>query len=256
VSRVAIVPLLTSVLLVGIVAAGIVFGAETGGDPSCENKSIEARVIAVRYKPLSEASAVVEELLGPCGAVRVPKSSRLLTVEDEPGRLDRIARALSAWDTPPRAVDMSISLILATRDPAPPGGIAKELRGVSESLSQLTRYTSFKLLSSTTLRAMEGKRAEAALGERYSVAFRVASVDRERGVVSIETFDLLEQAAAGEAGASGAAPRTILRLELALPHGREELVGAPGRRQDRAIFIAIKAVDAGDGIEGAAGPGR
>jgi hypothetical protein len=256
VNRALSVPFLASLLLAGAVTAGTVLAAETGGDPACDGRTIEARVIAVRYKPLSEASAVVEELLGPCGAVRVPKSSRLLTVEDEPERLDRIARALSAWDTPPRAVDMSISLILATRDPAPPGGIAKELRGVSESLSQLTRYTSFKLLSSTTLRAMEGKRAEAALGERYSVAFRVASVDRERGVVSIETFDLLEQPAAGEAGAAGTAPRTILRLELALPHGREELVGAPGRRQDRAIFIAIKAVDAGDGADGAAGPGR
>ena len=255
-NRVGIVPLLVSVLLAGVVTAAAAFGAETGGDPACDGTSIEARVIAVRYKPLSEASAVVEELLGPCGAVRVPKSSRLLTVEDEPERLDRIARALTAWDTPPRAVDLSISLILATRDPAPSGGIARELRGVSESLSQLTRYTSFKLLSSTTLRAMEGKRAEAALGERYSVAFRVASVDRERGVVSIETFDLLEQPAAGEAGAAGAAPRTVLRLELALPHGREELVGAPGRRQDRAIFIAIKAVDAGNGADATAGPGR
>lgn len=255
-SRVATIPLLALALLAPALPFGAAFGAEPGDEPSCDGTAIEARVIAVRYKPLSEASAVVEELLGPCGAVRVPKSSRLLTVEDEPQRLDRIARALAAWDTPPRAVDLSISLILATRDPAPPGGIARELRGVSESLSQLTRYTSFKLLSSTTLRAMEGKRAEAALGDRYAVAFRVASVDRERGVVSIETFDLLEQPAAGEAGAAGQAPRTLLRLELALPHGREELVGAPGRRQDRAIFIAIKAVDAGDGTEAAAGSGR
>ncbi len=255
-NRVVTIPLLAAALLAGLSTAGTAAGPETGGEPACDGKSIQARVIAVRYKPLSEASAVVEELLGPCGAVRVPKSSRLLTVEDEPERLDRIARALSAWDTPPRAVDMSISLILATRDPAPAGGIARELRGVSESLSQLTRYTSFKLLSSTTLRAMEGKRAEAALGERYSVAFRVASVDRERGVVTIETFDLLEQPASGEAGAAGASPRTILRLELALTHGREELVGAPGRRQDRAIFIALKAVDAGDGAELAPGPGR
>ncbi len=254
--RLVLAPVLAGLLLTGSAIPGLARAADTAGEDECAGASIEARVIPVRYKPMSEASAVVEELLGPCGAVRVPKSSRLLTVEDEPTRLDRIARALAAWDTPPRAVDLSVSLILATRDPAPPGGIAKELRGVSESLSQLTRYTSYKLISSTTLRALEGKRAEAALGERYAVAFRVAAVDRERGIVSIETFDLLERPQPGEAGAGGGAPRTLLRLELALPHGREELVGAPGRRQDRAIFIAIKAVDAGDGTEPATGSGR
>lgn len=225
---------------------------EEGVDPrACEGKAIEARVIAVRYKPLSEASAVVEELLSPCGAVRVPKSSRLLTVEDEPERLDRIARALAAWDTPPRAVDLSISLILATRDPAPAEGIARELRGVTESLSQLTRYTSFQLISSTTLRAIEGKGAEARLGDRYRVALTVSSVDSERGIVAIEPFDLLEEVTPSEAGSAGGPPRRLLRLELALTEGREEVVGAPGRRQDRAIFVALKAIDADD--DGAGG---
>ena len=84
----------SAALLAGFSTVGASAGPETGGEPACDGKSIQARVIAVRYKPLSEASAVVEELLGPCGAVRVPKTSRLLTVEDEPERLDRIARAL------------------------------------------------------------------------------------------------------------------------------------------------------------------
>ncbi len=228
-------------------AALLASSAEEGSvAPSCEGKEIQARVIAIRYKPLGEASAVVEELLSPCGAVRVPKSSRLLTVEDEPERLDRIARALAAWDTPPQAIDLSISLILATRDPAPTEGIARELRGVTESLAQLTRYTSFRLISSTTLRAIEGKGAEARLGDRYRVALQVSSVDRERGIVAIEPFDLLEEAAPDETGAAGGPPRRLLRLELALTEGREEVVGAPGRRQDRAIFVALKAVGVGD----------
>ena len=54
-------------------------------------------------------------------------------------------------------------------------------------------------------------------------------------------------------------PLRFNHMELTLPkgaltHDREEIVGAPGRRQDRAIFIALKAVEATDAD--AAGPGR
>lgn len=224
-------------------------GAETPPAPDCAGRAIQARVFTLRYRPVAEGAQLIDQLLGPCGSYKVPKSLRLVSVEDEPERLARIAEALASWDLPPRTVEITVSLILASRDPAPPGGLAQEIRGVSDTLSQITRWTRFDRIGSVTLRVAEGGEAEADLGEGFSVAFRLAGVDSERHVIQLEPFDLRRTPGNGEAGAGLGGPRTLLGgLTLNLLEGKLNLVGAPGRQQDRALFLALRAAGFPGGI--------
>ncbi|MBP7149425.1 MAG: hypothetical protein KBD01_17985 [Acidobacteria bacterium] len=226
-----------ALLAAALLGAAAPAALAAGPDP-CQGKEIRARVINVRFKPLSEAAEIVSDLLGPCGAYKVPKAGRAITVEDEPARVERVAEAIAAWDTPPRAVEIHVSLIRASSEPAPRSGIGEEIRGVSETLSKLTRYTSFNPIGSVTLRVMEGGEAEADLGEGYSVTFRVAAVDDQHGIVQLDPFDLLRTTK--EAGASVATPARLLATQQNLPEGRQNIIVAVGRQPDKAILLALK----------------
>jgi hypothetical protein len=178
-------------------------------------------------------------------------------VEDERANLDRVSEALASWDVPPPVVEVSVSLVLATRDAPPAGGIAEELRDVSETLSRVTRWTNYERIGSATLRIAEGSRAEADLGDRYRVAFRVGGVDPDRGIVHLEPFDLLRMPHPNEAASGLRSPRLLLaNSALNVFEGRPNFVGAPSRTRDRAIFLALEvwtgaaALDAEDSAQG------
>lgn len=218
--------------------------AQEGDVPAgCAGKTLASRVVTVRFKPLPEAAMLVEQLLGPCGAYRVPKALRVITVTDEPQQLERVAQALASWDVPPRPVEISVSLILATREPAPgKNQIMKELRDVSEQLAQLTRFTHYERLGTATVRAVEGGGAEAEIGERYTVSFKVGAVDPDHNIVRLEPFELYQRPDPSETGASEQRPRRLLAmLQVNLPEGTQNLVGAPARGNERALFLALTA---------------
>lgn len=219
--------------------------------PGCAGKKLESRVVAIRYKPVGEAALLVEQLLGPCGAYRIPKALKVITITDEAQHLERARQALVSWDVPPRTVEVSVSLILATRDAPPREGIAGEIREVSEQLAQLTRFTRFERLGTATVRALEGGQAEAEIGGHYRVVFHVQAVDAERGIVRIEPFELYQQPDPAEAGAARPAPRRVLGMAVNLPEGRTNLVGAPARGNERALFLALTAWTEGAGTRGA-----
>lgn len=226
------------IVAVLLAVSGLAGAEEPGG---CEGKKLEVKVFPIRYKPISEAVLLVDQLLGLCGSYKVPKALRVVSVQDEPAQLEKIAQALASWDTPPRQVELTVSLILATRTAPPSKNLAGEIGQVSESLAQLTRFTSFERLGTVTLRAHEGGTAEGEIGEKYVVSFRVEGVDPERGIVRLGPVELFQRKDGREAGAADSSPRRLISMTVNLPEGRMNLVGAPGRGNDKALFLALTA---------------
>ncbi len=216
-------------------------GPPAEGPGGCPGTAVERRVFPVRFHSMAEAALLLDQLVGPCGAYRVSKPLRVVTVDDTPENLERIRQALASWDVPPRSVEITVSLVLATMDPPAGGGVLEEIRGVSRTLAEVMRWSHFERLGSVTVRVAEGGRAEALLGDDWQVVFRVAAVDPDQGVIRLEPFELFRLPASREAAAGLAAPRRVLGWTLNLPEGRMNLVGAPSRGRDRALFVAIEA---------------
>ncbi len=225
------------------------FGAAWAQEPAlpstCEGVALETRVFKVRYKPLFDAAQLVDQLLGPCGSYKVPKSLKVVVVEDEPGRLGSIAGALSSWDLPPAAVDVSVSLIIASIDDeersderASPR-LAAELAEINRALADTTRWTRYHRLGTASVRVMEGGEAELELTEKYKVVVRVGAVDSDRGFVQIEPYTLLRVPAKAETGTAISPPRRVLGGDLNLEEGRTHLIGTPSHSRRRAIFLAF-----------------
>ncbi len=213
-------------------------GRAAGG---CAGTALERRVFPVRFHSMAEAALLLDQLVGPCGAWKVSRPLRVVTVDDTRENLDRIGQALASWDVPPRTVEITVSLVLATMDPPSGEGVLAELRGVSRTLADVMRWSHFERLGSVTLRVSEGGRAEAVVGEDWQVVFRVAAVDPDQEVIRLEPFELFRLPAPREAAAGVAEPRRVLGWTLNLPEGRMNLVGAPSRGRDRALFVAIEA---------------
>lgn len=218
--------------------------AAASEDPDpCEELRLESRAITVRYRPIDEAVRLIGGLLGPCGAYRVPRSTDVVVVEDEPERLDRVEEAVASWDLPPRPVEVSISLVLASREAPPSEGIAPELRELSDALSDLMNWSRYQRLGTTTMRAMEGGVVEAEIAEDYRIAFEIGAVDPEHGIVPLEPFALYRRLARGGAGAGAAdAPwRKLLAVsgDFALEEGRQHVVAAPSRGREKALILTM-----------------
>lgn len=226
----------------GAIVASLASGAAGAASPACDDAGLETRVISLRFKPTAEAAVLVDQLLGRCGTYRVPKGLGVIAIEDEPRNIERISEAISSWDLPPRNVEVSISLVLATREPPPPSGIREELERVSETLSRVTRWTSYSRIGTATLRLVEGGQAVADLGDRYQASFRVHAVDDQQGVVHLEPFDLMRLPHPREAASGLESPRLLLaNSAFNVFEGRLNLVGAPSRDPERAVFVAIEA---------------
>ena len=172
-------------LLLALVAA-----PATAGAPDCAGREMTTRVIEIQHKPLSLAAQLVDQLVGPCGAYRVSKALGALIVEDEPSRLPPIIDAVAEWDRPPRAVRVSVSLLMASRDLPAKGGLADELRDISQTLSEMTRWTRFKALGAGSVQARERGEAVLDTAGRDRVRLRVKRVDAERKSVLNEPLDL------------------------------------------------------------------
>lgn len=215
--------------------------APTTAASRCEGRTLDSRVIEVRFRALADAAVLVDQLLGPCGSYRVPKALGVIVVEDEPESLARIVSSLASWDVPPPTVEVSVSLVLATREPPPAEGIREDLQDVSEMLSQITRWTSYTRLGSALLRVVEGGTAQADLGDRYRVSFRIHAIDRDLGVVRLEPFDLLRLPHPSEAASGvGSAQVLLANSVVNLFEGRQNVVGAGSRQPERALFVVFE----------------
>ncbi len=225
-----------------LLALGLVAPAVAGDDP-CAGVEIATKVIEIHYRDVGDAAQLADQMIGECGAYKVPRALHAIIVEDEPARLERIARAIGEWDEPPREVQVSVSLLIATRDLPPAAGVADELRDISRTLSEMTRWTRFRSLGTASLRLREGGEGQAEIAERYRVSLKIKRVDQDRRRILVEPFRLDRLPAPVTAGGSSIEPRPrrLWSGELDLEEGRQHLVGATSRGRQRAIFLVFTA---------------
>ncbi len=174
------VPLLLLALLLG-------GAARPGGAPAPE---IVVRVFALKYRTSENAVAVVRPLLTESGSVIVQPKGNVLTVRDSAAAVERAARTLAAWDVPPRAIDLRITLLRAAVEPRPGPGIAPaaaaateaDLEGIGDRLRQLFRFTSYSRLDTVLVKGAEGQSVASPLGGDYRIEFQIEGADDLRQI--------------------------------------------------------------------------
>jgi hypothetical protein len=198
------------------------------------------RTFLLRHRQAGAAVNLVMSLLSPDGNVLVEPRSNAVTVRDRDEVIDRIGRALAAWDRAPENYRVRMVVLLASTDPAvgvPPPAI----RELGVDLRELFHFTSFEEIDSLSLVATDGSSLETSAGGRYTVRFRLRSSAEAPERVQLAPLELFRGGARG-ASSSLDTLRPLLRSTVSLLAGQTSvLVAARSEGAGRALLIVVSA---------------
>lgn len=181
---------------------------------------VVVRVFALKHRAADEALPLVRPLLSDAGSVMLEPRTNELTVRDAAASVERIAKAIAAYDIPLRGVDVAVTLLKATSDPkaAPaPADVSDEIRGIGERLKKLFNVTDFTRLDAVVVRGLEGQRVAYVIGSHYRLQFLI---DPSRDGKSLQFKDLSLERVRREGGREtyGGIVRTTINLSMGQPY--------------------------------------
>lgn len=231
--------------LARIVALSIVFGLAGGVVLAEAGPAIEARAFEVRHRSLSDAADLVGTVLSPEGTLTLRPRLRTLVVQDRSAVLDRVASLLAGFDVPPRNVEVTLALFLGTdrRDEgagrqSPPASPSREVRGVTETLGDVTKWSAYELIGSRSVVGTEGSAVSAVLSEDYRVRFDLDAVVEPQSTVKFKSFVLQRRVR----GPEGDRWDDLVTTSISIPSGRMLVVGAAKAPDSRkALFMTLQA---------------
>lgn len=203
-------------------------------------KDLSIKVYTIKFKDVEDVVTLISPLLSDFGSLTVQPKLKTITVEDFTLNLNKIGEAIKGYDLPPKNVEVIINLIMASEKGEKHGSIAKEIRGVSETLSDFTKWTDYERIGSVVMTSVEGGESASTIGERYRVKFIIEYVNEIRRVIKFSQF-LLEKRTMSEEGSQYG---SLWKWETGpnLVDGKLLVVGAakqPGSK--KALFLTIQA---------------
>jgi hypothetical protein len=206
---------------------------------------VQTKSFEVRFRPLADAAELVSSVLSAEGEVTQQFRLKRLVVKDHASVLAQVPGLLESFDLPPRNVEVTVSLLLGSdRRDQEAGrhnkteGISREIRGITETLGDFTKWTAYETLGTRSVTAVEGTPVTLNISDEYRVVFEVGSVPTVNKVElrSFALFRVLHTADGLER------MQEIYSARVMLPAGRLQLVGAaksPEAKQ--ALFVGLQA---------------
>jgi hypothetical protein len=215
-------------------------GAARPGGP------VLARAYEVRFRALNDAADLMASVLSPEGTLTLQPRLRTIVVQDHAAVLDRVKSLLESFDLPPRNAEVTLSLFLGTdrRDeeagrPSQRESLSREVRGVTETLGDVTKWNAFELLGSRSVVGAEGASVTVNLSDDYRVTFEVASVTEPQGVITFRKVSL-KRVGRGADGVEWV--EDVVTTSIVIPKGRQQVIGAAKSPDSRkALFLALQA---------------
>lgn len=205
-------------------------------------RAANVRLFTIKFRDPSDVARLIGDLLSERGSVTTQPKLRTVIVQDTPDILDKIQVLIGSYDVPPRSVEFTVTLILASlaeegREERP--SISTEVRGIADALPDITRWTNYKTLDSVKIAGSEGSRTSRDLAEAYRVEFNLESVSESRGIIRLNPFSLQK----AERDAAGAVTyRSVYTTTVNLKNDKLLTIGATkSETSPRALFLAIRA---------------
>ena len=180
------------------------------------------RAFAIRYRQVRDVAAVVEPLLSAEGSMTIQPQFNLLTVRDTSEVIERVAKAVGAWDVPLPTYRVGIRLLLGTTAPATPGPTHLATQGFGAELMKVFHFTSYQEIETVQVTAVEGTTVETEAGGRYHLRFGLRAVANDPNRVQLGHFEVTrrEQTTRGQETL-----RPLLRTTVSLEIGQTAIVG-------------------------------
>lgn len=203
-------------------------------------KDLSIQVYTIKFKDMEDVVTLISPLLSDFSSLTVQPKLKTITVQDFPINLKKIGEAIKGYDLPPKNVEVIINLIMASDKGEKHSSIAKEIRGVSETLKDFMKWTDYKRIGSVVMTSVEGGESASTVGEQYRVRFSIDYVNETRRVIKFSDFSLEKRSLSDEKEHYTAL--WIWETGPNLVDGKLLVVGAtkqPGSK--KALFLTIQA---------------
>ena len=193
----------------------------------------------IKFRDPGDVALLVGPLLTDKGSVTTVPKLRTVTVQDRREVLDRIQDVIASYNVPPRNVEFTVTLIMASRAAESGGSISREVRGITEALPDITRWTNYRTLDSVTIAGSEGSRTARELANVYRIDFDLEAVSESRGIIRLNPFSL-QKAEKGPGGET--VYRPVYTTTVNLKNDKLLTIGATkSETSPKALFLTIRA---------------
>jgi len=242
-----LLPTLRTALAIAALVPALLGAAPAGAAPAgAAAEETVVHVFTLRYRRAEEAAAVLRPLLTDAGSLLLQPRANTVTLRDSVAVVAKAARAIEAFDLPPRALSIAVTLLKATSEPerGPSGyGVSEEIRGVGERLKRLFNLTSYVPLDTVVVQGVEGNSVAYVVGREYRIEF-LLEPGADDSVVRLKNIVLSRQRTEGGRAISRDLLRTTINVPLLQPYvlgiGKDE--SASG-----ALFLVFVASPRGKG---------
>jgi len=224
-------------LLVFVAGVALPEGAQETGV-----QRLPTQLFTVRFKDINDVYLLIEPILSAKGSVSMQPRLKTLAVTDDEATLKRVEEMVRTYDVPPKNVEVSLQLILASTE-GQPEKISPRIRGVIEKLNEIsTRWSDYRLLGSATVTASEGEKASVEMGQDYRISFAVDYASGEQQLVRFKRFTLDHRDLPKGPEASGESYTRVLDTALNLKEDKLYIFGASKMEgSNKALFMTITA---------------
>ena len=126
------------------------------------------KVFTLKHRKIEDALPLLRPLLSDPGAASavLETNRNSLTVRGTSARIEQITRAVAAFDVPPRAINIAVTLLksLGEKTHSEKTDVSQEIRGIGEKLKKLFNVTDFTRLDSVVVQGVEGERVVYVMG--------------------------------------------------------------------------------------------
>ncbi len=183
----------------------------------------ELRTFPVHYRPVHEVASLIEPLISPDGSFTIQPKFNLLTVQDEPEVIEKVAKLLAEWDVPPLSYRVRIRVLLGMTVPPTPGPPGPLISGIGADLAKVFHYTSYQEVETIQITTTDGTAVEALAGGRYHLHFVLRALPGDPDRVQLTQFEVSRRE---QGTAEAEVLRSLLRATVSLQIGQTAIVAS------------------------------
>lgn len=213
-----------------LMMALLLVSATAFADAADVGKTLTSKTFVFKHKQADKAANVIKGILSAEGSMSIQPAANSLVVTDLPENLKKIATALTTFDAPAQAMQLSIRLVSASKgaenrvDPA--------LADVASKLA-LLRYNVLESVGAAQANGKEGEPGVVSI-QGYRADFRFGEYDPASDSVKIVDFKLFR--------AEGDQLAPLLKTTLNVKLGQTVIIGATrDPKSQRALMIVVTA---------------
>lgn len=146
------------------------------------------KAFVIKFRKVDEVASIVNGLLSDRGAITLQPRLRTVVVQDTEKNLRQVEMAIAAFDVPPPAVELSVKLVRATKNPEVTP-IAEEIKSMAK-VSEVLKFNQYALLDSGLLQCEEGEKTALTLAKDYLLGFTADVIQEGNGIIRLKDFQL------------------------------------------------------------------